>query len=64
MYTPVISVMFYIFNGLVGYSVDLRISCGVHKLAQIFQIKKKKKKKKKKSGIIIKILADLVAEFF
>jgi hypothetical protein len=56
--------MFYIFNGLVGYSVDLRISCGVHKLAQIFQVKKKKKKKKKKSGIIIEILADLVAEFF
>ena len=64
MYTPVISVMFYIFNGLAGYSVDLRISCGVHKLAQIFQVKKKKKKKKKRSGIIIKILADLVAEFF
>jgi hypothetical protein len=56
--------MFYIFNGLAGYSVDLRISCGVHKLAQIFQVKKKKKKKKKRSGIIIKILADLVAEFF
>ena len=64
MYTPVIFVMFYIFTGLIEYSVDLKISCGVHKLAHPLQVKKKKKKKKKKSGIIIKILADLVAEFF
>jgi hypothetical protein len=56
--------LFYIFTGLEGYSVDLRISCGVHKLTQTLQVKKKKKKKKKKSGIIIKILEDLVADFF
>jgi hypothetical protein len=40
--------MFYIFNGLVGYSVDLRISCGVHKLAQIFQVKKKRRRRRRR----------------
>jgi hypothetical protein len=44
--------------------MDSRISYGVYKLIRTSHILKKKKKKKKMSGIIIKILADLVADFF
>jgi hypothetical protein len=40
--------MFYIFTGLAGYSVDLRISCGVHKLTQTLQVKKKKRRKRRR----------------
>jgi hypothetical protein len=53
------------FIGLTGYLIGSRISCDVCKLIRTSQfLIKKKKKKKKMSGIIIKILADLVAEFF
>jgi hypothetical protein len=43
----VISIMFYLFIGLVWYSVDPEISCGARKLARHPGLKKKKEKGKK-----------------
>jgi hypothetical protein len=38
----VIPVIFYMFTGLIGYLVDLKISCDARKLTRISRIIKKK----------------------
>lgn len=38
----VISTVFYLLTGIVGYSVSLGISCSTRKLARTSQVKKKK----------------------
>jgi hypothetical protein len=42
---PVISMLFYLFTGLAGYSLDSKISCGARKLTRTLQNPDYKKKK-------------------